>query len=315
MDKITKISVGVDVSKDSLSVCFHQTGKVFEIRNSAKGIDNLIEELSEFSVDKIVLEASGGFEERVMIALEVAGYNCWRVDPRMIKGFVASEGCRAKTDEIDAKMIALFAYKKEQKNKQNFASEQSRKLQAFFRRKQEIKDMIVMEKLRLGKPTQKHFQKQVSKVINFLEQEVKILDEEISMQIEQNEKFAKQRKIIESVPGVGRESAIAVIAEMPELGKIKNKEAAALLGVAPYNKESGKYKGKAKIKDGREGPRKVLFMAALTACRFNPDFKIFYNRLIAAGKPPKVAIVGVMRKIVELINVLLKEERMWVAYN
>lgn len=315
MSKITKINVGVDVSKNTLSICFHESRKFFELENSTNGISCFIQGLSGHSVDKVVFEASGGYEEALMAALLAAGYTCERVDPRIIKGFIASMGCKAKTDKIDAKMIALFAHKKDANLKHDFSNEHTKKLRDFFRRKQEIKDMIIMEKLRLGKPTQKYFNGRIKKVICFLEKEIKILDKEILLMLEESTELVEKRNIIESIPGVGTESAVALLAEMPELGKIKNKEAGALLGVVPYSKESGIYKGKSKIKDGRAMPRKVLYMASLAACRFNPDFSKFYNRLRQSGKPAKVAIVAVMRKLVALINTLLKEERLWVSFN
>ena len=315
MNKIPKINVGVDVSKNTLTTCFHETGKLFELENSTIGIDSFIQRLSEHSVDKVVLEASGGYEEALMIALLEAGYHCERVDPRIIKGFIMSEGCKAKTDKIDAKKIALFAHKKETRLKKCFSNEHTKKLRDFFRRKQEIRDMIVMEKLRLSKPTQKFFKNQIKKVIRFFEKEIEDLDTEIKHLIQENTELVKKSNIIESIPGVGKESAVALLAEMPELGKITNKQAGALLGVVPYNKESGIYKGKARIKDGREAPRKVLYMAALTSCRYNPDLSKFYNRLRRAGKPAKVAIVAVMRKLIALINALLNEERLWVSFS
>jgi len=311
MNKITEISVGVDVSKNTLDVCFHQTKSFFKIENSHKGINLLLKKLANFKVDKIVFEASGGYEQRLLLALEEAEHNYWRVNPIRVKGFIASEGTLAKTDKSDAKMLALFAYKKDKKNENVKVKEEERRLQCFFRRRRGLKRMIVTKKQRLDKPMEKYCKTMIMRTIKFFEKQIKSLDKEISKLISDNKNIQRKIEIIESVPGLGKESSSALVIEMPELGKIRNKQAAALLGVAPCTKESGTYRGRAIIKAGRRVPRKVIYMAALTASRFNPDFAKFYKRLRKNGKPGKVALVAVMRKLVELVNTLLKENRLW----
>lgn len=315
MENITKIYVGVDVSKDSLSIHFYPLEEAFKIENSAKGMKLLLEKLAMHDVELITFESTGGYENLLMKYVNKNGYLFWQIDPRRIKYFIAAEGIRYKNDPNDARMIALFSYKNQQTYTKKPLSEEAQKLRAYFRRKQELREYIIMERTRLSSPSQELFKKNIEKLIKFLEKAIKKLDVEILSIIDNDKELTKKRKIMESIPGVGIESAMALIAEMPELGTVENKQAAALLGVAPYTQESGNYKGKSRTGfDGRQHPRSILYMGALSAGRFNPDLKIFYDRLKDAGKASKVAIIAVTRKLICLINTLLKEDRLWVDY-
>jgi len=312
MNRIAKINVGVDVSKDSLDVCFHPIGKIFKVENTLDGLDCLIQELNQFSINKVVFEASGGYEELLFDTLEGVGYKCWKVRPDRIKGFIMGEGVSVKTDKSDAKMIALFSAKTEQSYESIKLTQEEKLLRTFFRRKQELKEYLATEKTRLKNPTQKSFEKEICSLIKFLEKQLNFLDKKILRIISKNKKMQRKCEIIESVPGFSKESSQALISEVPELGLVDNKKAAAILGTAPYTNESGKYKGKSKTAIGKKIPKKVLYMAAVVASRHNPDLKLFYERLVKSGKPKKVALVAVMRKLICLVNTLLAEDRLWV---
>jgi len=314
MNRITKINVGVDVSKNSLDVYFHQTKTFFKIENSSKGINVLLERLAEYEVDKIVFEASGGYEQLLLVTLEETKYNYWRINPIKVKGFITSEGTLAKTDKSDAKMLALFSYKKNKKHENIDLTEEERNLQALFRRKRTLKNMVVMEKQRLEKPMQKYCKNDILKTMKFFEKQIANLEKRILEIINSNKAMQRKVEIIESIPGLGKETSSALVIEMPELGKLEAKKPGALLGVAPCTNESGKFKGRSSIRAGRRIPRKVMYMAALTASRFNPEMKNFYNRLREEGKLAKVALVAVIRKLIELINTLLRENRLWKKY-
>lgn len=313
MNKITKISVGVDVSKEKLDVFMYPIEKHLIVKNSKKGYKKLIEIFSAYDIKQVVCESSGGYENNFLRIIDQFGYSTWQVDPKRIKAFVISEGIKVKTDKMDSKMIALFAYNKmgEHSPRCTFSKEQLM-LRALINRKEELKDQISNEKKRLRRPaTQCYCKAQIKNHIKFMKKQIKELEKKIDKMIENDDDWQNKAKIMESVPGVGKTTARILIASMPELGSLDNKKAASLLGVAPFTRQSGKYVGIAKIKGGRPTPRKAIYMAALTASRYNPKLKVFYNKLIDAGKKPKVAIVALMRKLIIILNTMVKNETLW----
>jgi transposase len=308
---LPNIFVGIDISKKHLDVHFNPLNKSFRIENSAAGIEALLKNLSFYKVNQIVCESSGGYEHLLIKTLRDAQYKVWHIDPKQIKAFVKSQGVKAKTDKIDAKMMALFASKNQPQYQQNNKSEQLEILSALVRRRTDLTDIGAMEKKRLSHPSQMHCKKDIQDHINFIEKQIKELEKEIDKIIDNDDDLKKKSNLMQTMPGIGKVTASALISEMPELGVIPNKQAAALVGVVPYPQESGSYKGEAHIEGGRKMMRHILYMSCLSACKYNPKFKEFYQRLKNSGKKSKVAMVAVMRKMIEGINTILYKNETW----
>jgi transposase len=310
---LTKIFVGVDISKDNLDVCLLPAKKHFRVKNDASGLQELIQNLSECAVVRIVCEASGGYENLLIRTLSQAHYPIWLIEPKRIKAFIASEGIKAKTDKIDAAMIALFAQQKElsEQTRVKISKLNEELLKELVKYKNNLISIAAQEKTRLRHPQTTFCKEKIQQHIDFLNEQIEKAEKEIEQLIKNDDDWQQKQTIITSMPGAGKATASALIAFMPELGKIGNKQAAALAGLVPYTKESGTYTKTATIREGRPLPRKALYMSTLSAIQHNQDFKIFYNRLLVSGKKPKVAIVAVMRKFIVLANVLLTENRMW----
>lgn len=274
----------------------------------------MLDELSKYDfndVEQIVWESSGGYENLMSKVLEQAEYTTWSVDPKRIRGFVASQGVKAKTDKIDAKMIALFAAQNKPDYKKIKHPGTHSDLRELVRRKIDLIEMVGMEKKRLGHPKQVLCKEEIENHISFMEKQIENIKAKINALIKDDDDWSRNAEIVDSVPGVGEATVHAIMAEVPEIGKVTDKQIAALIGVAPYLKESGSYKGQASITGGRFLVRNVLYMAALVASRYNPDLKQFYQNLRTKGKKPKVAIVAVMRKLIILINSLVRDKRTW----
>jgi transposase len=310
---LTKIFVGVDISKDSLDVHLLPEKKYFRVQNDTSGLQKLMQNLSEYTVARIVCEASGGYETLLIRTLSQANYPIWLIEPKRIKAFIASEGIKAKTDKIDAAMIALFAQQKElsEQTRIKVSKLNEELLKELVKYKNNLTGIAAQEKTRMNHPQAIFCKEKMQQHIAFLNEQIEKVEKEIEQLIKSDDDWQQKQTIITSMPGAGKSTASALIAFMPELGKIGNKQAAALAGLVPYTKESGTYTKTATIREGRPLPRKALYMSALSAIQHNQDFKIFYNRLRESGKKPKVAIVAVMRKFIVLANVLLTENRTW----
>ena len=311
MNNITKNFVGVDVSKNWLDVYIHPKKQALRVDNTQVGIEQLLPTFSHNNIAQIVCESSGGYENLLISICANAGYKVWRIDPKRIKAFIASEGVKAKTDKIDAKMIALFASQKEASYMQNQRSDTDEKVRALIRRKADLTEIAATEKRRLKGPTGQFCKDRIENFISIIDKEIKSLATEIEEMIEQNTELSAKSDILQSIPGIGKSTAAALIADMPELGTIDNKKIAALLGVVPYANQSGMHKGCETIYGGRPAPRKALYMAALCATRFNKPMKIFYDRLREKGKKPKVAVVAVMNKLISTMNAMLRKNEKW----
>jgi len=312
MKKITNFFVGVDVSKNWLDIYIHPKNEFFRISNCFIGITKLLQTLSIYKIERIVCESSGGYENLLLDLCREAQYKIWQVDPKRIRAFIISEGIKAKTDKIDAKMIALFASQKEPKYDKHKTSLIHYKLRALVQRRTDLTNMAAMEKKRLNGPTGLYCKENIQNILKIFSDNINILDIEIQKIIDEDDDMNNRKQILESIPGVGKTTAANLIAHMPELGTVENKQAAALLGVAPYTKQSGIYKGQEIISGGRFAPRCALYMAALAACRYNPVMKNFYSRLRNTGKKPKVAVVAVMNKLIVTINAMCKKNMKWV---
>jgi transposase len=305
-NSVPQIFVGVDVSKNHLDVNIYPLKMAFTVANSNKGIQEIMVKLAGHDVGQIVCEATGGYEYLVKTQL-----NAWVVEPKRIQAFIRSEGINAKTDKIDAGMLALFAAQKKPKHTSMQLSADEKKLKALNNRRSELIAMITQESNRLQQPQQIHCKNDLKKHVLFLKKQLTKIDKEIEQIIKNNDVLSSKAKIMESIPGVGQVTTSVLISSMPELGKINNKQLAALVGIAPFDKQSGSYRGKSIIKGGRHEVRKVLYMAAVVASRFNPKLKMFYQRLLKAGKKPKTALVAIMRKLIIILNVMIQKGEAW----
>jgi len=312
MKNVTKIYVGVDVSKNRLDLFLYPVEKVCFFNNSKDGINEIIKLLSAYTIEQIACESTGGYEDLMLDMLRAAGYKVWQVEPNRIKSFIRSKGKKAKTDSIDARMIAMFSFQEKPEHLHVEYGKNHEQLRELVKRKKDLVEMIVAEKQRLKHPSQSSCKLNIQKHIDFMDKQIKQIEEKIKELIDKDDDLSKKAKIIESVPGIGKATTSMLLAEMPELGTMENKKAAALVGVAPYTQQSGQYRGKSFISGGRAFVRSAIYMAALVAARFNPALKEFYNRLRNIGnKPAKVALVAVMRKLITILNVMIKTQTLW----
>ncbi len=305
---LPKAFVGVDVSKDFLAVYLHPVGKHFTVNNTERGLKSLMKKLLSYEIQQVVCESSGGYEHLLLDRVEKAGYRLWHVDPKRIKSFIESEGVKFKTDKNDAKMIALFASQKHATYERVILSDDQKALQELIDRKADLTKMLAAEKKRFHHPRHRRFKILIKKHIRFMEDQIRDIDDQVEELIEKNDELDAKSKIMESVPGIGKASASALLATMPELGTLGDKQAGALLGVAPYTHQSGQWIGKSFIRGGRIAARDAIYMASLTASRCNKKLSLFYRRLVAAGKKPKVALIAVMRKLIVIVNAMIKND-------
>lgn len=302
--------VGIDVSKATLDVCVEPSGKQWCSPNDASGIEEIITTLSEDAVALVVLEATGGMEQAVTQALAQAGIAVVVTNPRRVRDFAKAIGKLAKTDRIDARVLARYG-QAVRPQVRPLASEEAQELQALVTRRAQLVDMIAAERNRKSAARTSRAKDQIDRHIEWLNQEVKQLDEQIQAHLQQSQQWQQQQQILQSVPGVGKVTASTLIALLPELGQLSRQQIAALVGVAPVNCDSGKMRGKRFVMGGRATVRSVLFMAALVATRWNPKIQAFYNHLLAQGKAKKVALVACMRKLLVMLNAMLKHNQHW----
>jgi transposase len=305
---ISKYYVGIDVSKNSLDVYIHPLGKSLKVSNDPKGIKELKKSLPK-QVTLIVMEATGGYEQLVARTLSEVGLPIAVVNPRQVRDFAKAMGQLAKTDKIDGRIIALFAEKIQPPAKAPVNAKQQELADQRARRRQ-IVDMLVMEKNRLYKapPVVK---KGIEKSIKFLEKELKLLEAILQQKISEDPVWSKKDKLLRSISGVGSTVSLTVLSTLPELGKLDHRKISALVGVAPFNRDSGVYVGGRSVFGGRGSVRSALYMAALVASRTNPKIKAFYERLCASGKAKKVALTACMHKLLIIMNAMIKSETAW----
>lgn len=308
------IIVGIDVSKERLDIAVTPSGEVFHVGNSHAGIDELVERLkAEQSADGtcvVALEATGGFEMLATAGLSSAGFPVIVINPAQVRAYANAIGRRAKTDPIDAEVIAAFvAATKPEIRPLRDAETQA--LSALVDRRRQIVQMIVAEQNRLRMVVEAQAQKSIKRLLAALRRELDSLDADLDEDIRKSPIWRVRERLLVSVPGVGPATARTLLAEMPELGSLDRRQIAALAGLAPWTRQSGKWKGKSFIGGGRGKVRAVLFMAALVASRHNPMLKAFRDRLVAAGKPRIVAIVATMRKLLTILNAIIRDNKPW----
>jgi transposase len=304
------IIVGIDVSKDRLDVALRPSGEVFAVGRNAAGLEQLAARLRELSPYLVALEATGGFETIAAAALAAAGLPVVVVNPAQIRAFATAIGQRAKTDPIDAAVIAHFA-EATKPAPRPLPDEQTRLLADLVARRRQIVEMMAAEGQRERRLTDKRLRKSIARLRKAMEKELAELDGEIDDRVRGSPVWAEKEDLLASVPGVGPVIARTLIAELPELGNLNRKEIAALAGLAPFTRQSGQWRGKSFIGGGRVAVRSILFMGALVAIRHNPVLKAFFNRLIVAGKPKMVALIAVARKLLIILNAILRDNRPW----
>lgn len=305
-----KVSVGIDVSKSMLDIAIHETGASWSESNDANGGAALVPKLKQLKATSIVLEATGGFETLVTAILSAAGLPVIIVNPRQVRDFAKATGQLAKTDRIDAGVLAHFAAAINPPLRPP-KSDEGQHLEALLHRRRQIVEMLVAEKNRLANNRDHAVVKDLKTHIAWLERRLKASDDELQRVLKASPAWRQRDDLLRSTPGVGPVLSLTLLAQLPELGQLNRREIAKLVGVAPFNWDSGKWRGSRHIWGGRAAVRSPLFMATLCAIRINPTIKSFYLRLIKAGKAPKVAITACMRKLLTILNVMLKTQTPW----
>jgi transposase len=301
--------VGIDVSKAYLDIAVRPSGEIWRTRNELPEIEGLATTLKGCEVTLIVVEATGGWEVSLVAVLAAANLPVVVVNPRLTRKFAGSLGQLAKTDRLDAHLLARFA-EVVRPEVRPIPDEQARELQALIARRRQIIEMLVAEKNRLTL-AHPHLKKDIQEHIAWLEQRLDDFDQELRQTLTASPIWREKDDLLRSVPGVGPVLSTTLLAELPELGHLNRKQIAALVGVAPFNRDSGSMRGKRTIWGGRAAVRHVLYMAALSAKRFNPVIRAFYDRLFKAGKPAKVALVACMRKLLTILNAMMRSRRRW----
>ena len=304
-----ELFVGIDVSKARLDTDCAPNPRSYYAENNDQGVASLVEHLKELRPALIVLEATGGFETPVVTALAEVGLPVVVVNPRNVRAFARATGRLAKTDAIDAQVLAEFAMIIKPKVR-DLPDAVSAELKALSTRRRQLIEMLVAEGNRLS-AAPKPVRPNIEAHINWLTDELKKLDSDISSFIKANASYEEKDQILKSAPGIGPVISTMLLSELPELGTLNRKQISALEGVAPFNRDSGKLRGKRRIYGGRANVRTALYMGALVATRHNPVIKEFYVRLIKAGKPGKVALVACARKLLTILNSMVKHQRTW----
>lgn len=304
------VYVGVDVSQEYLDVALSGTQSVQRLRNDEASLEAFAGKLRELRPELVVLEASGGFERLTVRTLVDAGVSVAVVNPRQVREFARSQGRLAKTDAIDARMLARFA-EVSRPVPAKLSSEAEEQLRALEVRRRQLVGMIVAERNRLGSAPRTAGR--IEEHLRWLEEEVKEIEKEMQDLLDSDPGLQAKAAILTSVPGVGPVVAVTLLSGLPELGLLNRKEIAALVGVAPLNWDSGKLRGKRAVWGGRAHIRSVLYMAALVASRCNPVIRALYQRLCAAGKPKKVALVAAMRKLLITLNTMMRTQSKWLT--
>ena len=291
----TETYVGIDVAKTNIDIAVRPTGQVWQASYDLAGINELISQLTSLTPTTVVLEATGGLEVPLAAALAAAALPVAVVNPRQVRNFAKATGQLAKTDTLDAKVLAHFA-EAMRSPVRPLRDADTQELSALPTRRSQLMTMLVAEKNRLGRATGA-VRPSIQAHIAWLEQVLKDLDKDLGQTLRQSPVWREKDEVLRSVPGVGEQLSLSLLAYLPELGTLDRKQIAALVGVAPQNRDSGTTRGKRTVWGGRARVRAVLYMGALVASRFNPVIRTFYQRLLAAGKPKKLALTACMRKL------------------
>jgi transposase len=302
--------VGVDVAKDSLAVASAPAGLSLTVPNSPEGRQNLIKALKQHAVALVVLEATGGYERPVALDLLEADFTTVVANPRQVRDFARGLGELAKTDPIDAQVLARFAQVVQPKPRPAASPEEADLAELVSRRRQLVAT-LTQESNRLAMARHRQVRRSIKKLTRMLEREIAQLDDEIAQLIRADENLARKDDILRSTPGVGPNTSAILLSHLPELGNLNRQQVAALAGVAPWDFKSGRWAGRSSIWGGRADVRSVLYMAALTARRCNPIIRAFAQRLESQGKAFKVVITACMRKLLVILNSMLRRNASW----
>lgn len=298
--------VGIDVSKDKLDIAMWGEQSVLETANSKKGIAKLVQQMCEWRPKLIVVEATGGYEEALVLALFEAGLPVALVSPQRVRQYAKAKGLLAKTDRIDAQNLADFG-KNLQPRLFMGKSEERRRLSALVGRRKQLGDMLQAERNRL-RTKELSLQQSLVRVIACLETEIQAVEKEIQQFMKDHAEFGEQEKLLRSAISIGPVTAATLLADLPELGKLDRKQIAALVGVAPMNRDSGRKRGYRKTQGGQPDVRSALYMSTLTGIRYNPILKAQYDQLVKRGKEKKVALTACMRKMLTILNAMLRDQ-------
>lgn len=307
------VFIGIDVSSQTLEVASTDQAKTWQVANDVVGIGQLVSQTSALAPALVVLEATGGYEFEAACALQAAGLAVAVVNPRTARDFARAMGALAKTDALDARMLAAFArvlhqHPERERFVKPLADTELQQLQALVLRRRQLVQMMTAERQRL-RLAHAAARPSIERVIEFLKQELDDSEAQVAAHVQSH--HAQLAQALASVPGIGAASVAVLLAELPELGKLDRRRIAALVGVAPLNRDSGQMRGQRCIWGGRADVRRTLYMATLTAVRFNPPLKACYDRLLAAGKRKKVALVACMRKLLTMLNAIAKHGSTW----
>src|SRR5215213_8342507 len=303
----TNSYIGIDVSKARLDVAVLGEKREKQVDNTPEGIRDLVKWMVELDPELIVVEATGGYQRAVVEALFVAGLAVAVVNPARVRQFARACGLLAKTDKLDAQMLAVFGQRVQPKPYTG-KSEAEKQLSALLVRRKQVEEMLKAEQNRL-RTTSPSLKSSVEQVIVCLKEQKKRLDEQIQQFLHEQQAWQEQTEILTSAPGVGMVTTATLLAELPELGKMDRKKIAALVGVAPMNYDSGKKRGYRKTKGGRTDVRSVLYMSTLVATRYNPVIQAQYQHLLKRGKEKKVALTACMRKFLTILNAMMRDQQ------
>jgi transposase len=301
--------VGIDVSKNQLDIAVRPAGDTWSMPNDVSGITEVVQGLAQLHPALVVLEATGGLQMPLAAALATAGLPLAMVNPRQVRDFARAIGRLAKTDRLDAQVLAHFA-EAVRPTPYPLPDAQTQELTALLTRRHQVVEMLTAEKNRL-RSARELVHRRVQDHICWLEQELADLDDDLERTLRKSPLWREKDNLLRSVPGIGRVVSITLLADLPELGTLSRHQIAALVGVAPLNRDSGRFRGKRMVWGGRARVRAALYMAALTASRYNPIIKAFYHRLCEAGKARKVALTACMRKLLIILNSMVKHRQTW----
>jgi transposase len=302
--------VGIDVAKDRLDVHLRPSDEAFALSRDDRGLQALVERLGALAPALVVLEATGGFEVAVAGALAAAGLPLVVVNPRQIRDFARATGRLAKTDRLDAEAIARFA-EAVQPAPRPLPSAAADALGELVARRRQLVEMITSEGQRRRQTRDPRLQRRLEAHVAWLQKELSALETDLDDAVRGTPAWRATEDLLASVPGIGKTSARTLIAELPELGSLDRRKIAALVGVAPINRDSGCFRGRRMVMGGRASVRTALYMPTLTAIRHNPALQAFYQRLIGRGRPAKVAITACMRKLLVILNAILRDQTPW----
>ena len=308
----TAVIVGIDVSKDRLDVHILPSGEVFAVSRDGEGLSELVARLAALRPALVAVEATGGFESTTAAAVAGAGLPLVVVNPAQVRAFAQALGRRAKTDPIDAQVIARFAQAVKPEVRA-LPDDAERLLADLVARRRQIVQMIGAEKQREKRLAQPRVKRSIARLVLALQKELTDLDGQIDDEVRGTPAWREKEDLLRSIPGVGPVTSRTLLAELPELGRLDRRQIASLAGLAPWTRQSGQWKGKSVIGGGRAPVRTALFMAALVSARHNPVLKAFHQRLVAAGKPKMVALTAVARKLLTILNAMLKTQQPWRA--